>query len=255
VLWATAALVMAFLAVPAFFVVPVSFTQESFISWPPKGFSLQWYERVVDSPFWGAAALRSFVVATLSGGLAMLLGVPAAFVLMRGRLFARSAVFALLVSPMILPHIIIAIGLFYLYSRLDLVGTTPGLVLGHAVITIPYVVVTVMAILKNYDHRLDQAAWTLGATRLRTLWHVTFPLMRAGLIAAFMFAFIISFDELTIAIFVTGGDFLTLPKKMWDDAILQVTPTLAAIAALLFIVMTAIILGTELLRRRSLAAR
>ena len=250
-LWMVVLAVLGFLAVPAFFVIPVSFTEESFLSWPPKGFSLQWYERVFESPFWFAAAGRSLVVAVLSGALAMLLGVPAAFCLLRQRIVGKTAIFAFLVSPMIIPHIIIAVSLFFLYSKLALVGTTLGLVLGHTVITIPFVVITVMALLKNYDQRLDQAAWTLGATRWRTLWHVTFPIIRAGLIAAFMFAFIISFDELTIAIFVTGGDFLTLPKKMWDDAILQVSPTLAAVATLLLVFMSTVILISEFLRRRA----
>ena len=251
VLWIAALLVVAFLAVPAFFVVPVSFTEDAFLGWPPEGFSLQWYERVSESPFWGEAALRSFGVAIAAAALAMLLGAPAAFMLMREKMFGRAAIFALLISPMILPHIIIAVGLFYLYAKIGLIGTSIGLILGHTVITIPYVVVTVMALLKNYDRRLDQAAWTLGASKLRTLWHVTIPLMRSGLIAAFMFAFIISFDELTIALFVTGGDFLTLPRKMWDDAILQVSPALAAVATLLLVFMSVVILASEILRRRA----
>ncbi|HDL16562.1 MAG TPA: ABC transporter permease subunit, partial [Rhizobiales bacterium] len=130
-------------------------------------------------------------------------------------------------------------------------GTTVGLILGHTVLAIPYVVITVMAVLKNYDVRLDQAAWTLGASKLKTLWLVTFPLVRAGMIAAFMFAFIISFDELTIALFVTGGEVTTLPKQMWDDALLRVSPTLAAVATLLLLFMSGVILGSEFLRRRS----
>jgi len=251
VLWLTALLVIGFLAVPAFFVIPVSFTEEAFLGWPPQGFSLQWYERVSASPFWFDAAGRSFFVAICAAGLAMILGVPAAFVLMRERLFGRTAILALLISPIILPNIIIAVGLFYFYAKIGLIGTSLGLILGHTVLTIPYVVVTVMALLKNYDRRLDQAAWTLGASKVRTLWHVTMPLMRSGLIAAFMFAFIISFDELTVALFVTGGDFLTLPRKMWDDAILQVSPSLAAVATMLLAFMSVVILASELLRRRA----
>ena len=107
-----------------------------------------------------------------------------------------------------------------------------------------------MAVIKNYDIRLDQAAWTLGANKITTLWHVTFPLIRAGMIAAFMFAFIISFDELTIALFVTGGEVTTLPKQMWDDALLRVSPTLAAVATLLLLFMGGVILVSEFMRRR-----
>ncbi len=249
--WIAGVLVLVFLSVPAFFVIPVSFTEESFLNWPPVGFSTQWYERIIGSELWGEAALRSFVVATSSALLAMLLGVPAAFVLVRRSFFGKTALFGFLVAPVICPHIIIAVSLFYLYSRLGLVGTTLGLVLGHTVLAIPYVVVTTMAIIKNYDIRLDHAAWTLGATRPRTLWHVTIPIVRGGLIAAFMFAFIISFDELTIALFVTGGSFTTLPKAMWDDAILQVSPALAAVATLLLLFMSALILTSEFVRRRS----
>lgn len=249
--WIGGLLVLAFLAVPSFFVIPVSFTEEGFLNWPPVGFSWKWYENVLDSNVWGVAALRSFVVALASAFLGMLLGVPAAFVLVRKQFFGKTLLFGFLVSPIITPHIIIAVSLFYLYSKLALVGTTIGLVLGHTVLAIPYVVVTVMAIIKNYDIRLDHAAWTLGATKARTLWHITMPIIRGGLIAAFMFAFIISFDELTIALFVTGGEFTTLPKQMWDDAILRVSPTLAAVATLLLLFMSVLILFSEYLRRRS----
>jgi len=254
VLWVGALLVIAFLALPAFFVIPVSFTEAGFLSWPPEGFSLKWYQAVFASPVWAVAIGRSFMVASLAAGLAMLLGVPAAFYLVR-RALAKTALFAFMVSPMIIPHIIIAVSLFYLYAKLSLVGTTLGLVLGHTIIAIPFVVITVMAVIKNYDQHLDHAAWTLGATKPRTLWHVTIPLLRSGLIAAFMFAFIISFDELTIALFVTGGEFTTLPKQMWDDALMRVSPMLAAVATLLLVFMSGVILCSELLRRRGAAAR
>lgn len=249
--WAAGLLVLAFLALPALFIIPVSFTEEGFLNWPPVGFSWQWYESVTDSNVWAAAAVRSFVVASLSAFFGMLLGVPAAFMLVRKNFFGKTAVFGFLVSPIITPHIIIAVSLFYLYAKLGLVGTTIGLVLGHTVLAIPYVVITVMAIIKNYDIRLDHAAWTLGATKAKTLWYITVPLIRGGLIAAFMFAFIISFDELTIALFVTGGEYTTLPKQMWDDAILRVSPALAAVATLLLIFMSVVILLSEILRRRS----
>ena len=185
-LWIIAMTVIAFLCVPAFFVIPVSFTEEGFLGWPPIGFSLQWYEQVLNSPAWAAAAKRSFVVAISSALLGMSIGVPAAFFLARKQFFGKVALFAFLVSPIIMPNIIIAIALFYLYAKLGLVGTNIGLILGHTVLAIPYVVITVMAILKNYDHRLDQAAWTLGANKFQTLTRVTLPLLSAGLIASFI---------------------------------------------------------------------
>ena len=252
-LWIVAGLVIFFLAAPTFFIVPVSFTEEGVLSWPPKGFSLQWYQALISdlSPY-PAAFLRSVIVAAFAGFFAMLIGVPAAFMLVRKQFFGKSAIFAFLVSPIITPHIILAISLFYLFAKLHLIGTYLGLILGHTVVTMPYVIVTVMAVIKNYDLRLDQAAWTLGAGKLQTLRFVTFPIIKGGLIAAFMFAFIISFDELTMAIYLTGGEFATLPKQMWVDAIMRVNPTLAAVSAVMLVFMSAIILVSEYLRRRSL---
>lgn len=251
VLWSAVLLVIAFLCVPAFFVVPVSFTQEAFLNWPPKGFTLHWYDMVFASHEWIAAIGRSFLIGLLSASCGMLIGVPVSFFIARNQFAGKSAVLALVLSPIIIPHIIIAVSLFYLFSQISLVGTLTGMVIGHTVLTIPYVVITVMSVLKNYDARLDQAAWTLGANRLKTLMHVTLPIIRSGMIAAFMFAFIISFDELTIALFVTGGEVTTLPKMMWDDALLKVSPVLAAVAAVLLLFMTGLILLTEYFQRRS----
>ena len=126
-----------------------------------------------------------------------------------------------------------------------------GLVFGHTVLAIPYVVITVLAVVKGYDQNLDMAAYTLGANRKQTLLRITLPMIRAGMIAAFMFAFIISFDELTIALFVTGGEVTTLPKQMWDDALLRVSPALAAVATLLLLFMSTFILVSEIMKRRA----
>ena len=130
-------------------------------------------------------------------------------------------------------------------------GTTLGLVLGHTVLAVPYVVITVMAVLKSYDDRLDNAAATLGASHWRTLRFITLPLIAPGIVSAFLFAFIVSFDELTIALFTTGGLSATLPKLMWDDAVLKVSPLLAAASTVLLIFISVIILAAEWFRRKS----
>lgn len=251
VLWTVGLLIVAFLALPALFIVPVSFTMDAFIEWPPRGFTLKWYGLYLASRQWIWATLRSLAVGVTTAALAMLLATPAAFVLARREVRGKTGALAFILSPLIIPRMIIAVALFYLYARVGLVGTALGLVLGHTVLAIPYVVVTVMAVLKTYDERLDQAAWSLGANRLRTLWHVTFPLIRAGLVAAFLFAFITSFDELTIALFVTSGLATTLPKQMWDEALLKITPTLAAVSTILFVFITGMILLAEYFRQRA----
>ncbi len=254
VLFGFSLLVLGFLALPSLLMVPVSFTRIPLLDWPPQLFSWRWYQAFLGSATWQAATVRSFEVAGLTAVLSMLIGVPAAFGLVRGLRRGNAAVLALLLSPLIVPRIIIAVALFYLYARLDMVGTIAGLVLGHSILAIPYVVVTVMAVLKGYDIRLDNAAWSLGANRRRTLWHVTLPLLRAGLVAGFLFAFVTSFDELTIALFVTGGLGATLPKQMWDSAILQVDPTLAAVSTLLLLLITAVLLLAGFISRRDRAA-
>ena len=184
-------------------------------------------------------------------GILFLLGVPAAFMLTRGEARGRGAFLALILSPLIIPRIVVAVAIYVLYARIGLVGTSAGLVLGHTVLAVPYVVITMMAVLKTYDERLDQAAASLGASPWRTLLHVTFPLIRAGMIASFLFAFITSFDELTIAIFISGGIKTTLPKQMWDDMILQLNPTLAAVSVVVFVVVTAMLLVAERFRSSS----
>jgi putative spermidine/putrescine transport system permease protein len=126
-------------------------------------------------------------------------------------------------------------------------------VAGHTVLAVPYVVITVMAVLKTYDERLDQAAWSLGASKWRTFVRITLPQIRGGVIAGFLFAFITSFDDLTVALFVTGGNTATLPRQMWNDLLLQVNPTLAAVSTVILVLVTLFIVVAETLRRRATA--
>jgi putative spermidine/putrescine transport system permease protein len=250
-LWMVAISTLLFLTAPALVMVPISFTERPMIDWPPAGFTFHWYAAYWESPQWVAATARSFTVALASAVIATAIGTPAAFVLARQAFLGKAIALGFILSPLIIPRVIIAVALFYLYARLGLIGTELGLVLGHTVLAAPYVVITMMAALKNYDRRYDLAAASLGANPARTLLRVTFPLLRAGLIASFLFAFITSFDELTIALFVTGGLTTTLPKQMWDDGLLRITPTLAAVSTLLLVFSSAIILLTERLQRRT----
>jgi putative spermidine/putrescine transport system permease protein len=253
-LWAAVLVIIGFLVLPALIVVPVSFTAGRFVNFPPEGFSLKWYAAYLESDVWMEATVRSFAVAGATGLLAMLLGVPAAFMLVRSRARGKAVLLALILSPLIIPRIVVAVAIFIVYARVGLVGTSLGLVLGHTVLAVPYVVITMMAVLKTYDERLDQAAASLGAPPWRTLTQITFPLLRGGMIASFLFAFITSFDELTISLFVSGGLVSTLPRQMWNDMLLQVNPTLAAVSTTMLVIITAIILGAEYLRRRAVKA-
>jgi putative spermidine/putrescine transport system permease protein len=244
-------LMIAFLVLPTLLVIPLGFTSSQFLEFPPPGYSLQWFETYFSSPLWIQATIRSFLVATATAFAATCIGGFAALALAHSRTRWGGLIFAFFLAPMIVPRIVIAVGLFYLFARLGLVATDLGLVIGHTVLAIPFALVTVSAILKTYDIRLDQAAATLGASRIKTLTSVTIPLVKGGLIAAFLFAFITSFDELTIAIFVSGGIKTTLPKQMWDDMILQLNPTLAAVSVVVFVIVTVLLLLAERFRRVS----
>lgn len=253
--WRVASFAVLFLACgPIFIMIPVSFTEKPVMDWPPVGFSLEWYAYYFESPQWISATVMSFTVAFASSLLTMVLAVPAAFVLIRQTVFARSAIMALLLSPMVVPRIIIAIALFYVFSSIGLVGTTIGLVLGHAVLSIPYALMGVMTVLRNYDERLDQAAQILGASKTQTFIRITLPLIRFGVLSAFLLAFITSFDDLTVSLFITGGLNTTLPKQMWEDATLQVSPVLAAVSSLIILFMLVVLALLEWLRRRGEAS-
>lgn len=242
---------LVFLLFPLIVVIPMAFTSSSFLEFPPPGYSTRWFEAYLSSPVWIGATIRSFGVAFATAALATLIGAAAAFGLARSRSRLRGLVFAALLAPTIIPRIVIAVGLYYLFAQIGLVASNLGLVIGHTLLAIPFAVIAVAAVLKTYDWRLDQVAATLGASRLQVVRLVTAPLIRGGLVAGFLFAFITSFDELTVALFVSGGLKTTLPKQMWDDMIMQLNPTLAAVSVVIFVVITVPLLLAERLRRPS----
>lgn len=241
--------VVALLTLPIAIIFPIAFTDSQFLSFPPRGFSLRWFETFLYSPIWQAALLRSFGVAIVTALLSVAMGLGAALALTRlSPLWAKS-LFVFLIAPLIVPRIAIAVSLFYLFARLGLVGTDLGLVIGHTVLAIPYVLVTLAAALKSFDWRLDDAARILGASAFARLRTVLLPLIAPSVGSAFLFAFLTSFDDLTIAIFVSGGLKTTLPKQMWDDMSLQVNPTLAAVSTLLVVGIAIVVLLLSSFRR------
>ena len=238
------------ISVPAFLMIPLSFGSGG-LNWPPQSFTLHWYREVFASPLWTQAVGRSLFVALGAGILSMLVGTPAAFLLVRSNVRHKGAMLAFVLSPIVVPRMIIAVGMFYFFARIGLVGSAFGLILAHTVVAVPYVVMTMMAVLRNYDVNLDLAAQSLGARPLATLRHVTFPILGAGMLSSFLFAFATSFDELTIALFASGGLNATLPKQFWDEVTLQVSPVIAAVSTCLFVFLAILILAAEHFRRRA----
>ncbi|MBP6019164.1 MAG: ABC transporter permease subunit [Burkholderiaceae bacterium] len=228
-----ALLILLFLMAPALFLVPVSFTGGEFLEWPPQGLSFRWYEAVFTSDTWIRAASRSMYVGILAAAIAVLLTLPAALALSGQNFYGKRLVMGLMLAPMIVPHILIAIALLLVLSPLGLVGNDAALVMGHAMICLPYTLVALMATLKNYDRNLDLAANTLGAGSFQRLSRITIPLIKPGLLAGFLIAFITSFEELTIAMFITGGLSATLPKQLWSEMLMVASPALAAVSTLM----------------------
>jgi len=244
-------LLAAFLVLPTIFLIPVSFTSSAFLSWPPENLTLDWYREYFSSSMWLHATIRSLLVAFAAGLLAMVLGLGAALALAREGVRGRTALMLFILSPFFIPRIVIAVALFYLFAKMRLLDSSLGLILGHAVLGVPFVVITVMAVLTSYDQRLTHAAWTLGASRWQTLWRVIIPILKPGLLSAFLFAFVTSFDDVTIALFLSAGENTTLPKQMWADATMQVSPLLAAVSTLVLFIVTSLILFAEFLRSKA----
>ena len=241
------------LMLPIFAFVPMSFASTNYLSFPPTGFSLRWYQEFVDSHIWMAATLRSFGVGIAAAALAVSLGTLAAVGVIRGRSKLSGVVFMVLLAPLIIPPIALSISLFYLFAQIGLVATDLGIIIGHCVIALPIVFVILLASFKGYDWRLNDVAMTLGANRWQTIRSIAFPLLRGGLLAGFITGFLQSFEELTVALFVGGGLRTTLPRQMWDSILLQATPLIAAASVIVLLIVIALYGITEWLQSRQRA--
>lgn len=250
-LLAVAGLVLLYLIFPILVVIPLSFSSATYLSFPPPGFSLQWYQNFFSRSDWLGSAWLSIWVGISVMALATGLGTPAAIALVRGRFRGKELVNAFILSPIIVPGIIVAIGIYFFYARLGLLGSPFSLVLAHTCLAVPFVVINVSATLYGFDERLEYAAMSLGASPWGTFWQVTLPIIRPGVLAGALFAFITSFDELIVALFVSGTTAVTLPRKMWEGIRFEIDPTIAAVSTILILFTGTLLLTAELLRRRS----
>lgn len=231
-----AAAVLVFLVLPTFVLIPLSFSSARYLTFPPPGYSLQWYQSYLQNPAWIEATWRSVRIGLSSAACAAALGTLAALGLSRIEGMARYLLFTLMLSPLLMPNIIYALGIYQVYSSLGLIGTETGLALSHSVLGMPYVLITVSAALSHRDVQLALAARTLGAGPVWAFSLVRFPLIRRSVLVGALLAFIASFDEVIIAIFVSGARATTLPKMMWDGVTNEVNPTISAVSALMIVV-------------------
>ncbi len=244
-------LVLLFLMAPVLIVLILSFSSARFLSFPPPGLSLQWYAHFFSAAAWTGAAVTSLWIGLVVTVLSILLGTPAAIGLVRGDFPGKKAVNGLILSPIIVPGIIVAIGVYYAYARFQLVGNPLALVLAHTCLAAPFVVINVASALTGVDPRLEQAARNLGAGPLATFRQVTLPLIQPGIFAGAIFAFSTSFDELLVALFVSGSTAVTLPRRIWEQIRFDIEPTIAAASSLLIGLTFGLMLIAELLRRRA----
>lgn len=248
---ATVWLILLFLAFPIVVVTVVSFSEANYLTFPPPAFGLKWYRSYFGKENWLNPTFLSLWVACAVVVLATLLGTLAALGIARLPKPLRIVVSGLVLSPLIVPVIVVAIGIYYAFARYGLVGTPIAMVLAHTCLAVPFVVTSVSASLSGIDPRLEQASLSLGATPIGTFFQVTLPLIRPGVLVGALFAFITSFDELVVSLFLSGTGAVTLPRRMWEDLRYAIDPTIAAVSTLT-IVLTAVLLGSaHALRKRA----
>ena len=245
----TAFLVLGFLALPLLVVVPVAFSDSSLLKFPPDGYSLRWFEAFLADRRWTGAFLTSVHIGVIVSALSTLIGLTTSIVLTRASFFGISMLRALVIGPLMVPVIVIAISLYYIFIRLGMNGTMLAVILGHIVVTLPYSVVVLSAALTETDIRIEKAAVGLGAHPARAFVLTTLPLIAPAVAVSLLFSFLVSFDEVIISQFLTGPRTMTLPRQLWDSIQSDFNPTVAAVSVLLIAMSVIIMLCSELLRR------
>ena len=250
-------LVFVFLVAPIVVIVPLSFNAEPYFTFTegmlhldPDAWSLRWYREIVENEVWTGSLVNSLVIGASATVLATFLGTLAALGLASSAMPARRAIMGVLISPMVTPVIIAAAGMFFFYSGLGLGQTHLGIILAHATLGVPFVVVTVTATLAAYDRNLTNAAASLGAGAWTTFRRVQFPLIAPGMISGALFAFAVSFDEVVVVLFMGGVEQRTIPRQMWSGIREQISPAILAVATFLIAFAVLLLLTVEWLRRR-----
>lgn len=245
-----AVLVLVFLVLPIVVIVPLSFSDSTFLAYPIEGWSLQWYREMWNAPEWGRATRNSFIVAPAATLIATVLGTLAAMGLARNKFAAKGLITGLLISPMVVPIVVVGVSTYLYFARLGLNDSYLGLILVHAALGAPFVVTTVLATLQSFNLNLVKASLSLGASPLETFFRVTLPVIAPGVISGALFAFATSFDEVVVTLFLAGPEQVTLPRQMFTGIRENISPTIAAVATLLILFTTALMMTLEWLRGR-----
>jgi putative spermidine/putrescine transport system permease protein len=251
VLYVTSGLVLFFLMAPILAIVPLSFNSGTFLTYPLDGLSFRWYDAFIASEQWMRALKNSFVIGLSAATLATVLGTLAALGLTRADFRGKGIVMAILLSPMIVPVVIVAVGFYFFFAPLGLTASYSGLILAHTALGTPFVVVTVAATLKGFDDNLARASASLGAAPVTTFFRVILPLIAPGVFSGALFAFATSFDEVVVVLMVAGPEQRTLPREMFSGLRENISPTITAVATIMILVSVLMLASLELLRRRN----
>lgn len=242
-------LVMVFLILPTVIVIPMSFSDSQYLEFPPREWSIRWYEHYLGSNAWMMATETSFKAGFLTMLVATPMGTMAAYGLYLSTLRIATFVYVLLITPIVVPIILVAIGVFYAYARLGMVNTLTGLVLAHTILALPLVMVVVSSALKSYDMNQELVARSLGASRFKAFFLVTLPQIRFAVTTAALLSFLTSFDEVIIAMFVSGGENSTLTRNMFNALRDQIDPTIAAISSIMILVSSLLLAASQVFGR------
>ena len=254
-LWLACGAILVFLIAPVLVVVPLAFNKEPYFNFPVRQYSLRWFYELFGNPVWLAAIKNSLLTAVLATLIATTLGTLAAVGLNHRDLPGKRLITALLVSPMIIPVVVLAVGAYFFFSKLGIANNLLGIVLVHAVLGVPFVVVTVSATLTGFDLGLLRAARGLGASPVQAFRRVMLPIVWPGVLSGALFAFATSFDEVVVVLFLGGPEQTTLPRQMWTGLRERHSPTILAAAFVLVVFAIMLLLVLEMLRRRSAALR
>lgn len=247
---ALAVLVALFLIAPMAIIVPMSFSSAISFEFPPPGYWIGYYVQYFSSASWLDATFNSFVIALGSTVFTLLVALPAAFGFVRHQFYGKSAFNLLVMVPLIVPAVVSALGYYGFLGLLHLVGTRTGMIIAHSVLSIPIAFLVLTATLKGFDQNLERAAMNAGAGPLRTFFWVTLPVLRPGILVSALFAFLHSFNEAVVAIFIAGRDASTLPKKMFESIRLESDPVIAVVSTLLTGAVFLGVIVSMFLRRR-----
>ncbi len=249
------ALIFLFLIGPIIVIIPLSFNSEPYFTYPRAGDSWRWYNEIFgDGPqatLWQRSIVNSIIVGIFAALLATLLGTVAALGMTRAKFPFKGLVMAVLISPIIVPIVITAVSMFYFYAKVGLVSNLFGIILAHAALGAPYVVITVSATLVGFDQNLVRAGASLGAGPIRVFFVVTLPIILPGVVSGALFAFAASWDELVVVMFLASTEQHTVPRRMWSGIRELISPTITAAATMLIILSICLMATMEGLRRRS----